>query len=445
MTRFGPIFGALTMSGLAFILVVIVLARSPYTHGNLNPQGYDRTTIAFVGDEAPFEGMGLTDPALADTGDPARDGAALFFQYGCASCHGLRAEGATVGTDLDVDDLDLVDFSKEIRRGPKGMPEFLDESLPDSDIEKMYAFLLALAGGLPVDGATPTPAPTPTPAATAPPTAPPSTATPQPTATAGPTPTGSLPPGVHLLATSATITVDGASADWSSIDGLPVTLTQITIPDSSDWDEPNPLADIEATLKVATDADNIYLLLEVPDDYDFVADDHNLSASPNVMFLIESAAGPHMGADGDDVETGLGMVDLWHWELDCGPGADPISGGGDPGSGDDPDCNLDDEYATDPEEREDDGKEGDNPNAENSLAGAWDHTNRASGNGADGTWIFEFSRPLDTGDPEDAQFQSGGTASIALAYFDADETSSGWTDTGHLTSADEGWTVVALP
>ncbi|MDO8612352.1 MAG: hypothetical protein Q7R32_05955 [Dehalococcoidia bacterium] len=32
-----------------------------------------------------------------------------------------------------------------------------------------------------------------------------------------------------------------------------------------------------------------------------------------------------------------------------------------------------------------------------------------------------MSRPLQTGDPQDAQFASGGTASMALAYFDADE------------------------
>jgi hypothetical protein len=250
---------------------------------------------------------------------------------------------------------------------------------------------------------------------------------------------------LSLDAASATINVDGDSADWSFIDGVTVTLTQFDIPEGSDWDEPNALPDVDAVVKVATDDNNIYVLLEVPDDYDFVADDHNLSPSPSVMWLIDGAAGPHMGAGLDDMETGLGMVDIWHWELDCGPGTDIISGGGDAGSGNDPDCNMDDEYATDPEEREDDGGGDANTDAENSLAGAWDHSNRASGNGADGTWIFEFSRPLYTGDPEDAQFEAGGSAEMALAYFDADEGAEGWTDTGHLTSSDEGWIVVSLP
>ncbi len=246
-------------------------------------------------------------------------------------------------------------------------------------------------------------------------------------------------------AASATITVDGNDSDWAGIEGTTVTLEQIEIPAGVDWDEPGPLDPIDVVLKVATDTDNVYVLLEVPDDYDFVADDHGLSAAMAIMFPVEVEAGPHMGAVDDDLEVGLGMVDIWHWELDCGPGE--LSGGGGIAGGDDPSCNLDDEYATDPEEREDDGG-GDvivNADAENSLAGVWEHTARAEGNNAPGTWIFEMSRPLQTGDPQDAQFTSGGTALMALAYWDADETLEGWTDTGHLQSAEVGWIEVTLP
>jgi hypothetical protein len=162
------------------------------------------------------------------------------------------------------------------------------------------------------------------------------------------------------------------------------------------------------------------------------------------MFRIDQPAGPHMGSGDEDFEQGLGMVDLWHWELECGPGE--LSGGGEPGDGNDPDCNLDDEFATDPEERDDDGDDPvANPNGENSLAGSWEHTGRAGGAGSDGAWIFEFSRPLQTGDPEDAQFTAGGSAFMALAYFDADESQTGWSDAGHLTSADAGWIEILLP
>ncbi len=252
---------------------------------------------------------------------------------------------------------------------------------------------------------------------------------------------------ITLDAASATITVDGDSSDWDDIEGVTVPLEQIEIPEGVDWDEPGALDEIDVTLKVATDADNIYMLLEVPDDYDFNLEDHNFSASIAVMFLIDDGAGPHMGASDDDLEASLGMVDIWHWELDCGPGE--LSGGGGIDGGDDPDCNLDDEYATDPETREDDGKadEGEptNATAENSLAGVWQHTASSEGAGAEGTWIFEMSRPLQTGDTEDAQFASGGTTLIAIAYFDADETLEGWTDTGHLQSSENGWIEVNLP
>lgn len=254
---------------------------------------------------------------------------------------------------------------------------------------------------------------------------------------------GTADADLSVDAAEATITVDGDNSDWASITGVDVTLSQ---PDytGTDFDEPNEVADMSATVKMAMDSSNIYVLYEVDDDYDYDPNDHNFSAALAVMFLIDAAAGPHMGADDPDYETGLGMVDIWHWELDCDYSV--TSGGGDTGSGDDPDCNLDDEFATDPETREDDGG-GDTANAaaENSISGIWEHSGRASGVGTDGTWTFELSRPLQTGDPEDAQFAAGGTSQMALAYFDADESLEGWTDTGHLTSADEGWITVNLP
>src|SRR3990172_5915413 len=114
------IIGLVTISGLAFTLIAIVIARSPYTHGNLSPEGYNRTKITLVGEEQPFEGLGLADPQLAQTGDPIQDGRALFFQYGCASCHGFQGEGAVVGKDLE--DASPSEIRREVRDGPEGMP-----------------------------------------------------------------------------------------------------------------------------------------------------------------------------------------------------------------------------------------------------------------------------------------------------------------------------------
>jgi hypothetical protein len=267
------------------------------------------------------------------------------------------------------------------------------------------------------------------------------------------TPSPSTVGDIAIDAASATITVDGDTSDWDSIEGVTVPLKQIDIDELDpvqvqDMEiDIGPLPPIDATLKVAVDENNIYVLMEVPDGFDYNPDplQHNFSAAIAVMYRIDEAATAHMGVEEEDLEKSLGFVDLWHWELDCAAGA--MSGGGDPGSGDDPDCNLDDEYAPNPEDREDDGG-GDTPNnptGENSLAGVWKHTAADGGPGAEGVWIFEMSRPLQTGDSQDAQFASGAKAFMALAYFDPSETAEGWTDAGHLQSADAGWIEVTLP
>lgn len=126
------------ISGLAFTLIGIVIARSPYTHGNLSAQGYDRTEVAIVGEEYAFEGLGLADP-FAPTGDPVLDGQLLFFQYGCQSCHGSNGTGAIVGEDLD--EVSPSEVRREVRDGPEGMPAYLETTLSDEHLELIIAFL----------------------------------------------------------------------------------------------------------------------------------------------------------------------------------------------------------------------------------------------------------------------------------------------------------------
>src|SRR3990172_10506106 len=103
-------------------------------------------------------------------------------------------------------------------------------------------------------------------------------------------------------AETATITVDGDDSDWASIEGATVPLKQI---DVDEWDpvqvkdmeiDIGPLPPVDATLKVATDEENIYVLFEVPDAFDYNPDplQHNFSASIAVMFPIDDAAPPHM-------------------------------------------------------------------------------------------------------------------------------------------------------
>jgi hypothetical protein len=232
-----------------------------------------------------------------------------------------------------------------------------------------------------------------------------------------------------ISAVAADITVDGDASDWEGIDGLTLSLEAIA-------DEEVEAHD--ASVKVAHDDEFIYVLFEVTDDYDYVAgDDYHLSGSSAIQWAIDTGAGEHMGADEPDRETSLGVVDIWHWELECGPGVENGGAVSEPGAesdpGDDGACNFDDEWAEVPETREDDNGTG----AENSLLGVWNHTNPTTGE--DGTWIWEIRRPLQTGDEQDAQFSVGEAALLALAYWDPDVSPEGWSDEGHVQSANQGW------
>lgn len=137
---FVPAAHIVAISGLAFTLIVIVISRSPYTHGNISAEGYDRSEIAYVGQEYPLHPIGLADPEAVLTGDPAADGFFLFFKYGCASCHGLNAEGSAVGPDLPPD-ISASGVREDVRDGPKGMPAYPPNLLSDDEIEQMIAFL----------------------------------------------------------------------------------------------------------------------------------------------------------------------------------------------------------------------------------------------------------------------------------------------------------------
>ena len=236
-----------------------------------------------------------------------------------------------------------------------------------------------------------------------------------------------------LEAPPASITVDGDSADWDGIAALDLTLEAI------EGEDVEPLA---ATVQVAHDDEFVYVLFQVEDDHNWNPEDGHLSGSSAVMWRIDTAAGEHMGAEEPDRETSLGMVDIWHWELECAAGVESggvAAGPGDGDLGNDSGCNFDDEWATVPEEREDDNS----ATGENSLLGVWNHTNPTED--GEGSWIFEMRRPLQTGDEQDAQLEVGGaSAGMALAYWDPDFGPDGWEDEGHVQSANLGWIEVTL-
>ena len=160
MSRFFvPLVFVGVISGLAFGLIVGVIARSPETHANVRPEGFDRTPIIYVGEEIPFAGIGLADPWLVTDVDQSARGRLLFLSNSCAACHGLGGQGGVVGPDLDPGELTLSELRREARSGPKGMPNFMEEVISDDDLEAIYAFLEATRQGTSItsDGFTSTP------------------------------------------------------------------------------------------------------------------------------------------------------------------------------------------------------------------------------------------------------------------------------------------------
>jgi len=100
-------------------------------------------SVAYLGQEEPFLGIGLAAPSLTNTGDPVRDGRILFLRYGCAACHGLTGQGGAVGKDIT--DVRASVLSRQVRSGPSTMPAYSPDVLPDQDLEKIIAFLQAQA------------------------------------------------------------------------------------------------------------------------------------------------------------------------------------------------------------------------------------------------------------------------------------------------------------
>lgn len=140
---FIPSVLAATISGLAVVLIWGIVARSPETHANVRPEGFDRAPISYVGQDSPFTGVGLADPQPA--ADPASRGRFLFFGLGCATCHGLAGQGGVVGPRLDPRELGAGDLRQDVRRGPRGMPAFDDTTVSDEDLEAIFRYLQSLA------------------------------------------------------------------------------------------------------------------------------------------------------------------------------------------------------------------------------------------------------------------------------------------------------------
>lgn len=128
------IFAALVVS--LSVTLVTVGARSPYTHHNQTPgvvSDYNRTTQTLVG---PPDARHVV-PQDRAKGNLTQQGAALFMNLECASCHGLRGESGVYAPVIAGSDAGTL--ATYTSKGPGGMPKF--EGLSENDLNALVAFL----------------------------------------------------------------------------------------------------------------------------------------------------------------------------------------------------------------------------------------------------------------------------------------------------------------
>jgi mono/diheme cytochrome c family protein len=122
--------------------IVALLIRSPNTHHNHNPEGYDRSAVAFVEGAYLYPDFGLAQDAAAEI----ELGRGFFVTYGCAGCHGVHAEGTTTAGSPTLASYDWV--RQVVRNGQPGMPSYSEQELNDTQPNEIFAFLAEARGHL---------------------------------------------------------------------------------------------------------------------------------------------------------------------------------------------------------------------------------------------------------------------------------------------------------
>jgi mono/diheme cytochrome c family protein len=125
------------------LLLLVVGARSPYTHMNLAPgfdPNYTRTDQGVVGPPEMYHGDSLAVPPASDLVDLGHE---LFVAKGCASCHGLDGRGGIVGPP--VAGTNARELKVKAQVGPGGMPAFAPGALSDEDLKAIAAYLAAMS------------------------------------------------------------------------------------------------------------------------------------------------------------------------------------------------------------------------------------------------------------------------------------------------------------
>lgn len=137
-----PVFIGSAVLLIAITLLAIV-ARSPYTHSNLNPgfdPGYTRTEQMVVGPPVPFGAGELAGPRA---GDPVELGRQLFVVDDCAACHGLDGRGGIIAPSIVGTKMEKLRVKTQV--GPQGMPAYAPGALTDQDLAAIAAYLDAMS------------------------------------------------------------------------------------------------------------------------------------------------------------------------------------------------------------------------------------------------------------------------------------------------------------
>ena len=100
-------------------------------------------------------------PSVSAGSTSKRRGAELFSQHGCAHCHGPAGVGGGRGPDLQLvrKRMDKEQISHQIHDGGMSMPSFAN-SLTDSEIQDLVAYLRAKRKFVKVPAAPQPPPPT---------------------------------------------------------------------------------------------------------------------------------------------------------------------------------------------------------------------------------------------------------------------------------------------
>lgn len=137
-----PAFIGVAVLVLALSLLTIV-ARSPYTHSNLNlgfDPRYTRTQQIIVGGPIPATGDQLAVPRATD---PVQLGKQLFVSNGCAGCHGLDGRGSIIGPSIVGTTAEKLRVKTNV--GPKGMLPYAPGALTDQDLAAIAAYLESMS------------------------------------------------------------------------------------------------------------------------------------------------------------------------------------------------------------------------------------------------------------------------------------------------------------